>query len=265
MASLDADRSLEPYSAETDSAVLYLPVVMEGEVVGYLWAAESNDAISFLRRLAAPRDTFLAAAAWSDRLDQAEEEGLTPLQALRRWVGEPEDPEAGGIEAGAKEQRVPDLRTLEELANPGLVEPPFDDDEFFPDGTPMNRSKGWGDLSPFTLKLAAYRVQAEGAIRYLPVTRGRELLGYLWASDKENAAFFVKQTAAGIDATYAIGLWLSRLREAKQNGLSPLQALRRWVGEPEDSVGGCIAADAEEGEMSSVDALEELANSDREG
>lgn len=260
----DAGRSSESYSAETDSAVRYLPVVKEGEVLGYLWAAESNDAISFLRRLAASRDTLLASVAWSERLDQAEEHGLTPLQALRHWVGEPEDSEAGAIEADADEQGVPDLRALKEIANPGHVEPPLDEDEFFPDGTPMDRSQGWEDLSPFTLELAAYEVLADGAIRYLPVTLGRKLLGYLWASDAENAAYFVERTAAGLDATLAMGPWIWRLREAKEEGLSPLQALRRWVGEPEDPDGGGIAADAKEREASSLQALEELANSDVE-
>lgn len=265
MSPRSTDEPLDPYSAETESAVRYLPVTMSGEIIGYLWASDTDDGISFIRRLAASQDTYRAAEAWSDRLDQAEAEGLTPLQALRRWVGEPEDPDTGGIAADAVELWAPDLRTLNELANPGHVEPPLDSD-FLPDGTPMDRSQGWEDLSPFSLDSSGYYpFLTESAVRYLPVTRRGEVLGYLWASETDDAAEYVERWAADADGFHAGGLWRSRLNQAKKEGMTPLEALRRWVGQPEDPEGGGIAADAME-RGAQLQALQELADgSDEEG
>ncbi|WP_157181174.1 hypothetical protein [Actinopolymorpha alba] len=144
---------------------------------------------------------------------------------------------------------------------------PQDEDECstVPDEATMDRSQGWEDLAPFTLERPGYAFLVDGAIRYLPVTRARILLGYLWASESEDAAFFVKRTGAGVDGFYAEGRWISRLRQAKGEGLTPLQALRRWRGEPEDPEAGGIAADAVEQEAPALRTLELLADSHDEG
>ncbi|MFI1952167.1 hypothetical protein ACH437_10000 [Streptomyces xinghaiensis] len=253
------------YSADSDTPVRYLPVTKNGEVIGYVWASESNDSVSFLRRMTAQHDTFMASVAWSERLDQAEEEGLTPLQALRHWIGAPEDPEAGGIAAAAEELRSPNLRTLETSTNPGH-EDPVDEDEGAFDEAMMDRSQGWEDLSPFTLERPGYAFLSEGPIRYLPVTHGEVVLGYLWASKTEDAAYFVKRPAAGVPGTYAEGQWITRLREAKEAGLSPLEALRHWKGEPEDPTAGRIDADAAEQQAKDLRTLEALADqADQDG
>ncbi|WP_405815218.1 hypothetical protein OG241_11915 [Streptomyces sp. NBC_01390] len=232
-------------------------------MIGYLWASERNDGISFIRRLVAQRPTLLASVAWSERLDQAERDGLAPLQALRRWIGVPEDAEAGCIAADAVEQAAPDLRTLEELTNPEHKEPSSEeenDDNSVVDEAMMDRSQGWEDLSPFTLERPGYAFLTDGPIRYLPVRRGRLLLGFLWASETDDAAYFIKRAGAGADGTYAEGRWISLLRRAKEEGLTPIQALHHWIGAPEDPVAGGIAADAVEQQLPDVQALEALAD-----
>ncbi|MFE6554866.1 hypothetical protein ACFVHS_41775 [Streptomyces sp. NPDC057746] len=71
-----------------------------------------------------------------------------------------------------------------------------------------------------------YRRSADGNVQYVPVRNPRgEVLGYLWASDAENAASFEPRDV-GDDATYRIGLtWLERLRSAYDRGLLPSDAL----------------------------------------
>src|SRR5206468_4314123 len=96
----------------------YFPVTLDGDVVGYLYASESDDSVSFTRQMASRHDTLAAAVEWSRRLDQAGNYGFSPLQALRHWVGKPEHPVAGGIAADAVQRWAPDPHTLEELGQP---------------------------------------------------------------------------------------------------------------------------------------------------
>lgn len=257
MSAKDPNGASDPYSADTDSAIRYFPVFKEGDIIGYLWASENNDGISFIRRLDSQHDTLIASVAWSERLDQAEEEGLTPLQAMHHWAGKSEDPEAGGITADTPEHRAASLQILEEMANPGHME---QDDEEYDEAT-RERSEGWDSLSPLTLRRPGYRFLSENPVRYLPVTRDGRLLGYLWASDTEDAADFVKRTAAGANGTHAQGRWIARLRQAKDLGLTPLQALHHWTSD-EDPVAGRIPPGAEERIAANVQELEELVNRD---
>jgi hypothetical protein len=154
---------------------------------------------------------------------------------------------------------------LEEQVNPGHVDPLKD---FFdqyrvatlPDGTPIDRSRGWEPtLSPWKLSDTDFPAVTEAAIRYLPVTRGDVVLGYLWASVADDAADSMERADAGEDGWNAGGIWVPRLREAANEGLTPLQALRKWKGAPEDPRGGAIKADAQEQEAPSLQALKELA------
>ncbi|MFD8404566.1 hypothetical protein ACFV1G_07765 [Streptomyces anulatus] len=70
-----------------------------------------------------------------------------------------------------------------------------------------------------------YKRSAAGEVLYIPVTGSRGVLGYLWASDAEQAASFEPQDV-GDNESYQSGLtWLSRLRSAHDRGLSPSEAL----------------------------------------
>ncbi|WP_455431588.1 hypothetical protein [Streptomyces gelaticus] len=70
-----------------------------------------------------------------------------------------------------------------------------------------------------------YARSADGEVQYIPVHGEHGLLGYLWASDAENAASFEPRDV-GNEECYEVGLlWLDRLRSAHDRGLSPSQAL----------------------------------------
>jgi hypothetical protein len=90
-------RGPEPsfYVRDTDGPVSYAPAVAgDGTVLGYLWAAEGDDAAGFVERAAAGTvNASNAASAWHQRLRRAYDRGLPALRALREWVGE--DPAAG--------------------------------------------------------------------------------------------------------------------------------------------------------------------------
>ncbi|MFJ4623147.1 hypothetical protein [Streptomyces sp. NPDC088812] len=84
-----------------------------------------------------------------------------------------------------------------------------------------------------------YRRTAEGEVRYVAVrSEDARVLGFLWASDDENAASFEPRDV-GDDATYRAGLvWLERLRAAHDRGLSPSAALAELSGLPDEQDAG---------------------------
>lgn len=105
----------DDFAWTTDAAVRYMPVVRAGNLLGYLWAAVTDDAAGFVVREAQGSDAFNASAAWVERLRWAKARGMTPLQVLPHWSGAPEDDRAGSVAPGA-EREAPSLATLRHLA-----------------------------------------------------------------------------------------------------------------------------------------------------
>ncbi|MGH3239294.1 MAG: hypothetical protein ACRDNL_02885, partial [Spirillospora sp.] len=198
----------ESYERFTRQAVFYLPVVRRGELVGHLWAAESNaKAAGFVRRLAAQAAGVEAADIWGRRLDDAHDRGVSALDAIRRWAGAPEDPYGGMIPAGTRELRAPNLDALRELTNPGApaTPGPLIQDGLYPDGTPADRSQGWGPLA--SVRPPSYATRTAAPVLFYPVTRGGTVLGYVWASVSEEAASYLRRARADRDGEIAAGLW----------------------------------------------------------
>jgi hypothetical protein len=250
------------YNPFTEGPIRYLPVLMEGEIVGYLWASVADDAASFLRVMTPPLHRSLdAAVAWSERLREAEVAGLSPTQALGRWVGAPPDPEAGAIPAGAVPQEAPSRRALDEIANPGsppdITELPPAPFGYLPDGTPLDRSQGWEPkIATFSPRLPPrYLTVTAAPVRYLAVVKDGRTMGYLWASTLDNAASYERR-GFDVEDNEVWGAWAARLDEAAGEGVPPLDALRRFAGQ---SAGGAGAVGVEEREAPSLAALQEIA------
>lgn len=134
----------------------------------------------------------------------------------------------------------PDDATWFGIPTESGVENHYEDD----DGSP---SDVWGRFeiphrngifSQTPKSTTGYERQASGPVRYLPVTGTQEVLGYLWASDAEGAASFEPRDAADLDAYQAGLVWLDRLQEAYDRGLSPTAALVELGKCPSDSVAG---------------------------
>ncbi|MER7984046.1 hypothetical protein ABTY53_00355 [Streptomyces noursei] len=233
----------------------YLPVTLNGETVGYLSLTDGDDEAYFLRRMASRTDTLLAAARWSTRMDQDRAEGLAPIQSMQKWIGIAEDPEAGGIPEGSEMLVVDDENALMEIANPDYSSPAADRES---DGQ-SSHEQHTETLASLTLEQTGYPFLTDSPVRYLPVTLHGKVLGYLWASEEDDAADYepcAPAAPAGLDAGL---VWGPRLMQAWEEGLTPLQALRQYKGKPEHSAAGGIAADAEERVAPTTEALEELA------
>lgn len=99
---------------------------------------------------------------------------------------------------------------------------------------------------------------ATGTIRYVVVTRGGATLGYLWAATTEPAADFVPAASAGAHGRNASIAWAARLRAARAEGATPLTALERWTGTPEDETCGTVPPEAPH-DLPTLQALLDLA------
>ncbi|GAA3969156.1 hypothetical protein GCM10023085_59350 [Actinomadura viridis] len=248
----------EGYDGRTRLPVVRLPVMSGDRHLGYLWASVDDRAAGFLRRKEF-REAFEPLLVWGERLQEAYEEGLGAREAIRRWAGRPEDAVAGGVPADAAERVEAGLEDLYRLADPDYEPSPLDSlgRGEFPDGTPMDRSKGWGPLH-FELP-PSYDLDTDGPVRYFPVVKGDVVLGYLWAAVEGEAAMYRAREDAGMDGANAASRWILSLRELYEEGVPALEALARCKAAPEDPRGGVIPAGATAEELPSLRDLERLA------
>jgi hypothetical protein len=102
------------YLPTTASPVRYVPVRAGDQVVGYLWAAETDDAASFVATVRSGTAGSRAKSDWVGWLVQRRREGTRPLEALRLAVGEPAP--GTSVAPDAEEETAPSLRDLERIA-----------------------------------------------------------------------------------------------------------------------------------------------------
>ena len=105
---------------------------------------------------------------------------------------------------------------------------------------PMGRPTEFGDLSPWTLERTEFFGVSKTPVCCYPVTLDGELLGYVWAglAADDDTAGFIPRHGMGATGFDAQGTWLGRLKRARDKGMSPAEAVRQWVGAPEDPRGG---------------------------
>ncbi|MEI5523858.1 hypothetical protein WB401_32405 [Streptomyces brasiliscabiei] len=104
-----------------------------------------------------------------------------------------------------------------------------------------------------------YRRSRAGQVRYVPVVAGHGgVLGYLWASDADAAASFEPRDGAGEDGYKAGLVWLGRLQESYEHGLTPTEALTVCARTPADPVAGHVPPATEPRSLPLTD-LRELA------
>lgn len=126
------------------------------------------------------------------------------------------------------------------------VNPRFDDDMWFveqPGGRPR------------------YQYRTDKPVRYFTVVdrEGDGILGYVWAGDEDDAAGYKPRGAAGPRAVNEGGDWGHRLRDAKERGLRPSQALAELLADPEAGIKG-RALPGSLAEAPNAAAVEALAN-----
>ncbi|MDA0567729.1 hypothetical protein LG943_25905 [Streptomonospora sp. S1-112] len=264
-AARDGGRSTATYGTRVSGPVRYLPVLLGGEVIGYLYASVRGNAASYIRRLGAraTREGAEGAVEWARRLRAAHREGLTPQEALERWIGAEEHPHAGAVPVGTGFAEAESYEELMQRANPGYVEPevpqvPMYDSE----GTPLDRDQpgGWGPIGPLrTEDPEGYRMVSLTPVLYYPVLRGGAGLGYVWAAEAGDAAGFAPRVEARGAGYRARTAWVDRFKLGKREGRTPLETIRWWKGAAEDPVAGRVPSEAQEQRAADSKALNLLA------
>ncbi|WP_329566917.1 hypothetical protein [Kitasatospora sp. NBC_01266] len=104
------------YADATDGPVRYALVAnADGVVLGYLWAAEQDDAADFLPRPAAGIPARQAAGTWVTQLRHGKQRDLTPVQALAELAGFAGNINSGRVVPGS-EATAPSLDALNQIA-----------------------------------------------------------------------------------------------------------------------------------------------------
>jgi hypothetical protein len=102
------------------------------------------------------------------------------------------------------------------------------------------------------------------AVFFVPVARQSTLVGYLWASVRDDAAGFVccRRGAAtlGLDMGQLIEHWHGRLRTSALAGLAPIATLQDVTGGPQDPAYGGVAATARPQRARTLHRLHDRAN-----
>jgi hypothetical protein len=107
---------------------------------------------------------------------------------------------------------------------------------------------------------ASYAYTASGPVRYVVVATADDVLGYLWASDADDAAGFEPRAGAGDDAVNAGVFWYQELRRAKARGLRPSQAVAALAAAGAGGARVGRAVGGSEGEAPSQSALATIAS-----
>ncbi len=102
---------LPQFSAETQGQVDYMEVTADGKLVGFVWAADSDDAAGFEPYTPAGDLACEIAEHWLLRLSKAKARGLSPSQAMRVPASDVGDTAAISTVTGALRH----AKTLEEV------------------------------------------------------------------------------------------------------------------------------------------------------
>ncbi|MFE2960971.1 hypothetical protein [Nocardia tengchongensis] len=251
----------EHFDLWTRRPVVWLPVVHRDVLIGYLWAGLGSDAAGYL-----PGHVIEMADSidfWQERLAACRRRGRTGEQAIRSWIGTAEHPRFGAVPRTAQVRSAPSVQELSHRLNPELplLGPgPWIQDSRFPDATPLDRASGWTPLVGSARP--TYAVSTSTPVWYLPIAKGRNIIGYLWASPSEPAARFLPAAAGERDALLARGVWALRLQTAFSAGYTALQALHYCRSCAQDPLAGWIPPEAGEQIAVSLAALATVAAGD---
>lgn len=106
------------YSHLSNKPVQYLTVTdSHGQVIGYVWANDEDDAAGWEVRKAGGDEAFNKGARWARKLHDAKARGLAPTAALVEMIHESDPTKSSHVVPGALTE-VPNADVVRRLANP---------------------------------------------------------------------------------------------------------------------------------------------------
>ncbi|MCD0444741.1 hypothetical protein LO763_14055 [Glycomyces sp. A-F 0318] len=119
---IEARERCKSYPRETPEQVRYLPVRMDHDLIGYVWASVTDDAAGFMQNQRSGKTNW-AEVWWLEEFVKLHGAGLSPLEALRARSGAPQHPTGGRIDPMDWERTANDLNYLFRLAQKGRLPP----------------------------------------------------------------------------------------------------------------------------------------------
>ncbi|MFF2325502.1 MULTISPECIES: hypothetical protein [unclassified Streptomyces] len=107
------------YNRLSDKPVQYLTVASrDGEVIGYVWANDEDDAAGWLVRKAGGDEAFNKGSRWARKLHDAKARGITPTAALAEMVQESDTAKSSHVVPGSLTE-APNVEVVRSLADAG--------------------------------------------------------------------------------------------------------------------------------------------------
>ncbi|MFF2014070.1 hypothetical protein ACFVWY_34095 [Streptomyces sp. NPDC058195] len=104
------------YGSTSDKPVQYLAVAdRSGEVIGYVWANDADDAAGWLVRAAGGDEAFNKGGRWARRLHDAKARGLAPTAALAEMIEQSDPAKSSHVVPGSLTE-APSADTVRALA-----------------------------------------------------------------------------------------------------------------------------------------------------
>ncbi|GAA4680222.1 hypothetical protein [Frondihabitans cladoniiphilus] len=263
-----------------------LPIVAEGQTIGWLWWNDSDLAaqVEPVRLGGSPADPRLASATWNTALADLVARGSLPSRAveLLRSAGpdtvgaaEPNAgrPEAGDARAhvpeGAEPVRLPYRHLLHRAGSPGAVAAPAPAAHPACTQSPAGTQPPAGAQPAPSSGLDAYARDMDPAlpVAYAAFETDGEVTGWLWWNDDQQALGHVANhfaaSAREADGTTILGEhpWQADLRIPRSEGLPPSAAVRRLMSDEPDEAGHRIPVELPQ-RARSLAHLREIAGQD---
>ncbi|MGY4920849.1 hypothetical protein ACWD9K_37965 [Streptomyces sp. 900116325] len=106
------------YSHLSQKPVQYLTVTdRDGEVIGYAWANDEDDAAGWVVRKAGGDEAFNKGARWARKLHDAKARGVAPTAALAEMIQESDPTESSHVVPGSLTEAA-NADVVRRLANP---------------------------------------------------------------------------------------------------------------------------------------------------
>ncbi|MEU0837698.1 hypothetical protein [Streptomyces sp. NPDC005969] len=90
------------YSRQSDKPVQYLTVAdRQGQVIGYAWANDEDDAAGWVVRKAGGDEAFNEGSVWAIKLHDAKARGIAPTAALAEMIQESDSTKSSHVVPGS--------------------------------------------------------------------------------------------------------------------------------------------------------------------
>ncbi|MFB6785006.1 hypothetical protein ACFCX0_49350 [Streptomyces sp. NPDC056352] len=106
------------YSHLSNKPVQYLTVAdRRGQVIGYVWANDEDDAAGWAVRKAGGDNAFNEGSVWAIKLHDAKARGIAPTAALAEMIQESDPTRSSHVVPGSLTE-APNADVIRRLANP---------------------------------------------------------------------------------------------------------------------------------------------------